>query len=181
MNRRTAPRQPVPTPTPGTPADEGIDIDRLDAVMATLTDEHRTLLELAKEHRAALIGSDAEVLKGVVQRTGCVLARIRAAETQRQRLAVLPDGRTGTIADVVKKADSVNAKRLTDRAATLRELIGLVKVEHEAVRAASEALATHMRGLIQQVSSRLSHAGTYGRAGRVEPACVVMTGVDIGA
>jgi hypothetical protein len=38
-----------------------------------------------------------------------------------------------------------------------------------------------MRGLMQQVAGKLSHAGTYGRRGRVEPVGAVMTGVDLGA
>ena len=44
-----------------------------------------------------------------------------------------------------------------------------LKEEHEAVRVASLALTNHMNGLIEQVSAKLSHSGTYGRRGAVDP------------
>lgn len=157
------------------------DTDRLDALLSTLIDEHRTLLDLARDHRAALTAADASRLRSVVEHTGQVIHRIQTVESERQRLVAGPDGRPGTIDELLAVVNHADRARLSTRAATLRELIHTVQREHETVRVASEALATHMRGLMQQVASKLSHAGTYGRAGRVEPVGTIVSGVDIGA
>jgi hypothetical protein len=174
--RHPTPPPPTPRPTRAVP-----DTDRLDALLSTLIDEHRTLLDLARDHRAALTAADAGRLKTVVEQTGQVIDRIRTVESERQRLVAGPDGRPGTIDELLAVVHHADRARLSTRAGTLRELIHTVQREHETVRAASEALANHMRGLMQQVASRLSHAGTYGRAGRVEPVGTVVSGVDIGA
>ncbi len=172
----TPTRAPAPAPAPAAP-----DAERMESLLGALIDEHNALLGLAREHRAALTSADAKRLQGVVEQTGQVLGRIQAVESERQRLVARPDGRPGTIDELLRVVDEASRHRLSDRAATLRDLIHTVQREHEAVRAASEALATHMRGLMQQVAGRLSHAGTYGRAGRVEPVGTVVSGVDVGA
>lgn len=169
----------TPATPPRTPA--APDPDRLDAMLSALIDDHAALLALAREHRHALTHADTARLKDVVEQTGQVLQRIHAVESDRQRLVAGPDGRPGTIDELLGIVDAAHRARLADRARTLRELIHTVQREHETVRQASHALAAHMRGLMQQVASRLSHAGTYGRAGRVEPVGTVMSGVDIGA
>tara|TARA_R110000782_G_scaffold13976_14_gene40994 strand:+ start:1859 stop:2422 length:564 start_codon:yes stop_codon:yes gene_type:complete len=181
-------RRPQPAPVrqpaaPGTPAPAPArpDLDRLDTLLAALIDEHETLLGLARSHRDALAHADAERLKTVVEQTGQVLQRVHAVETERQRLVARPDGRPSTMDELISAVDAADRRRLSDRAGALRALIENLHTEHEAVRAASEALATHMRGLMQQVAGKLSHAGTYGRRGRVEPVGTVMTGVDLGA
>jgi hypothetical protein len=182
--QRTAPRPaparaPAPHAAPGPPTLP--DTNRLDALLSVLIDEHRTLLTLAHEHRDALGHADARRLQSIVEQTGQVLQRIHTVETERQHLVARPDGRPNTIDELLEVVDQADRHRLSDRAATLRELIHTVQREHETVRVASEALATHMKGLMQQVASKLSHAGTYGRAGRVTPVGTVVSGVDIGA
>jgi len=157
------------------------DIDRLDALLGSLIDEHRSLLDLTGEHRDAVTTADMVKLEKVVEQTGEVLQRVQRVESERQRLVARPDGRPSTIGELLKVVDSADRERLTDRSGTLRSLIEQVQSEQDAVRDASEALATHMRGLMQQVASKLSHSGTYGRAGRVVTKAQVMTGVDVGA
>lgn len=180
--------KPAPRPTrpaaaqaarAGVPA--APDVDRLDTLLGSLIDEHRTLLGLAREHRVALSAADTKAIKGVVEQTGQVLERVRAVEDERLKLVARPDGRPNTMDELLAVVDVADRERLTDRASTLRGLIRAVHEEHEAVRLASEALANHMKGLMQQVAARLSHAGTYGRAGRVETHTTVVTGVDLGA
>lgn len=176
--RRPPKPHPAPAPRPNTPAP---DIDRIDALLSTLIDEHKSLLDLTHEHRHAVATADARKLKGVVEQTGAVIRRVAQVESERQKLVARPDGRPGTIDELLAVVNAADRERLSARAATLRALIHQVRQEQEAVRIASEALATHMRALIQQVASRLSHAGTYGRAGRVESRAQVISGVDVGA
>lgn len=188
-HRRPTPPTPPPAarpsraaPAPKAPAKHTPpDLDRLDALLSGLIDEHRQLLGLTRDHRAALSTADAQALKAVVEQTGAVIQRVNTIETERQQLVARPDGRPSTMDELLAAVNAADRQRLTQRAGTLRDLIRTVQQEQEAVRIASEALATHMRGLMQQVASKLSHAGTYGRAGRVEPVATVMTGLDIPA
>lgn len=172
----TRPRAAAPAALTAAP-----DPDRLGTLLADLITEHETLLILARDHRDALAHADATRLGDIVAQTGEVLGRIQSVETERQRLVARPDGTPSTMDELLKVADAADRTRLSDRAAILRDLVRTVQAEHEAVRVASEALASHMRGLMQQVASKLSHAGTYGRAGRVAPVGTIVTGVDIGA
>lgn len=176
---------PPPRPRPASTATasnrpSAPDTNRLDALLSTLIDEHRALLALAHDHRTALGQADARRLQTIVEQTGQVLERIHTIEAERQQLVARPDGRPNTIDELLQVVGEADRHRLSDRATTLRDLIQTVQREHEAVRVASEALATHMKGLMQQVAGRLSHAGTYGRAGRVTPVGTVVSGVDIG-
>lgn len=171
----------APAPMPTNNAGGVPDIDRLDALLGTLIQEHKVLLDLTGEHREAVTSADMKRLGAVVERTGAVLERVRTVETERQRLVARPDGRASTLDELLEVVDSADRERLTERSGTLRGLIEQVKSEQDAVREASEALANHMRGLMQQVASKLSHSGTYGRGGRVESKASVITGVDVGA
>lgn len=157
------------------------DVDRLDAMLHSLVVEHETLLDLTHEHRDAVASADMNKLKAVIDQTGEVIGRVHRVESERQRLIARPDGRPSTMEELLEVVDSADRKRLSERASSLRGLIHKVKEEQEAVRVASEALAAHMQGLMQQVASKLSHAGTYGRAGRVETHGQIITGVDVGA
>lgn len=184
MNRNL---RPISAQRPGTqrpsPASGPVkpDVDRLDALLGSLIAEHEALLDLTGAHREAVETADIKRLGEVVGQTGAVLERVHRVESERQRLVARPDGRPSTLDELMTAVDSADRERLTERSATLRSLIGQVRAEQDAVKVASEALANHMRGLMQQVASRLSHAGTYGRAGRVESKAPVMTGVDVGA
>jgi small-conductance mechanosensitive channel len=188
-HRRPTPPTPPPAARPSRaapatkapPKQTPPDLDRLDALLSGLIDEHRQLLGLTRDHKAALTTADAQALKAVVEQTGAVIQRVNTIETERQQLVARPDGRPSTMDELLAAVNTADRQRLTQRAGTLRDLIRTVQQEQEAVRLASEALATHMRGLMQQVASKLSHAGTYGRAGRVEPVATVMTGLDIPA
>lgn len=166
----------VPSPKTDSP-----DVDRLDAMLGTLITEHETLLELTADHRRAVTTADVKRLGDIVEQTGAVLERVSRVESERQRLVARPDGRPSTLEELMVALDSADRERLTERSGTLRGLIEQVQAEQEAVRLASESLANHMRGLMQQVASRLSHSGTYGRGGRVENKAPVVTGVDLGA
>lgn len=188
-HRRPTPPTPPPAARPSRaapapkapPRQTPPDLDRLDALLSGLIDEHRQLLGLTREHKTALSTADAQALKAVVEQTGAVIQRVNSIETERLQLVARPDGRPSTMDELLAAVNTADRQRLTQRAGTLRDLIRTVQQEQEAVRLASEALATHMRGLMQQVASKLSHAGTYGRAGRVEPVATVMTGLDIPA
>jgi len=150
-------------------ATNGLDLDKLDALLADLESEHEQLLTLAGQQRDAITRADTKDLGRVVEQTAMTLGRIAGIENSRQRLIKRPDGSIPTVNQIAAQADRDHAKTLTDRSASLRELMVRVNKEHQAVREASQALSNHMSGLMEQISAKLSHTGTYGRRGAVDP------------
>lgn len=158
----------------------GIDAARLDALLSDLEREHETLLVLAGEQRDAVIQADARALQRITSETAETLGRIAHTEQTRRTLVSGADGTTPTLEQIAGTLEPDRAASLRARAASLRTLMGRIRDEQEAVRVASEALAAHMKGLIEQVSSKLSHAGTYSQRGAVRPASQqVVSGVDV--
>ena len=164
---------PPPTKPAPKPDNARLDVQRLESLLIDLEAEHEQLLDLAGQQRDAIIRADTKDLGIVVEQTTKTLGRIAHIEQDRQRIIALPDGTTPTVhqiaAQLIKQNDHHLADSLTKRSASLRSLMIKVNEEHKAVRQASEALSNHMNGLIKQVSATLSHTGTYGRRGAVDP------------
>lgn len=160
---------PVKTPTPAAP------FEQLDGVLRQLLSEHEKLLLLTGEHKAAIAAADGQALGRCVVRQNEVVQRIAALEKQRQTIVtaiVRPaPSKAGTpvkepsMSTVAACAPEPVRTRLAGAAGALREVLNRLHNEHLAVRAAAEALSSHMEGLMRQVYQRLSHAGTYGRGG----------------
>ncbi len=147
-----------------------LDLDKLDSLLADLESEHERLLELAGLQREAIIRADAKGLGEVVQETTQTLGRIAGIERSRQQIIKLPDGSIPSVQQIASQVDPQHASTLSNRSSSLRTLMLKVKEEHEAVRLASQALSNHMNGLMEQITAKLSHTGTYGRRGSVTAA-----------
>ncbi|MBO6513612.1 MAG: flagellar export chaperone FlgN [Phycisphaerales bacterium] len=147
-----------------------LDLDKLESLLADLETEHERLLELAGLQREAIINADAKGLGEVVEQTTQTLGRIAGIERSRQQTIKLPDGSIPSVQQITSQVDPDHASTLNDRSTSLRTLMLKVKQEHEAVRLASQALSNHMNGLMEQITAKLSHTGTYGRRGSVTPA-----------
>ncbi len=146
-----------------------LDLDKLDGLLANLESEHEQLLTLAGLQRDAIGRADTKDLGQVVEQTAQTLGRIAGIENTRQRLIKRPDGSVPTVQQIAAEADDQHAEALSNRSVSLRKLMLQVNQEHKAVREASQALSDHMNGLLKQVSAKLSHTGTYGRRGAVDP------------
>ncbi len=157
------------TPQPPKAASTQTDLDRLEAMLLDLEHEHHKLLELAGLQREAISRADAKGIGEIVESTAETLGRIATIEQERRKVVKRTDGTIPTVDQIIQEADEHHARTLTTRSRSLRSLMAQLKEEHEAVRVASLALTNHMNGLIEQVSAKLSHAGTYGRRGAVDP------------
>ena len=146
-----------------------INTDRLDSMLGKLEDEHLTLLELAKAHKEALSHASIPELNEITMKTSEVLMRIAQIEDARRAMIEQDFGSLASLDQLMEHFNTQDQDRIGQRKTRLRELIGRVKEEQAAVQVASENLASHMKGLIKQVSASLSHAGTYSRVGSVSP------------
>ena len=146
-----------------------IDTDRLDAMLGELETEHHNLLALSRQHKDAISHASVKELNAINLQTSEVLIRIAQIEDARREMIAQDDGSLATLDQLMQQFTQADRDRIGHRRTRLRELIGRVREEQDAVKVASEHLANHMRGLIKQVGASLSHAGTYSRGGAVDP------------
>ena len=150
----------------------------LEPLVAELLAEHRAWLNTLGEHRDAIARADAEAIGSAVERERAHIERVRTLDQRRRWLAGGADEpmTLTALSAVLPKADRT---RVVTQLHELRELIGSVRSQQRLVRESSTSLLGHMQGLMAQVAARLSHAGTYGAAGRVELGPVVVSGLDV--
>jgi hypothetical protein len=146
----------------------------ISGILAAMLSQHEALLEAVRRHRAALSRADRDAIAEAMRTQAACIERIRAADAERRRAfgdAAVPE---------IARALPEGARReVMDLGGRLRALIEQVRGEQAVVEAASRSLLGHMEGLFRQVSARLSHAGTYGRLGRVDAGQQVVSGIDL--
>lgn len=158
----------------------------LERLLSAMQERQEQLLTLAGEHRAAISAADAGKVGEVVGKTRTLLEEVASLDAERCRLLGVGAPKLGEVgpgvklSDIASRAPEPARTRLMDQASTLKKLMERVRAEHAALRAASESMVQHMRGLMQQVAASLSHAKTYSASGRVEcTGSPVVTGIDI--
>jgi hypothetical protein len=157
-----------------------VDSDKLDSMLADLETEHNKLLDLAHAHKDALTQASVEELRDITIKTSDVLMRVASIEDRRRAMIERDTGSLGTLDQLIEQMNPTDQDRIGKRRSRLRELILRVQEEQSAVRQASEHLASHMQGLIKQVSASLSHSGTYSRGGAVDPSrSQVVSSLDV--
>lgn len=180
MQKRLAPQRPESRPAErqiGTSSPERTLGPALESLVLALIVEHERLLEAVEHHRLALLRADTALIAGAVQEQTQILERLSVLERERAALAKDPHGHPATITSLAEAIPDPGRTRLLEMTERLRTLIHQLRDRQAVVRAASHALLTHTQGLMSQVGAALSHAGTYGRAGRIEsttPACAVL-------
>jgi FlgN protein len=167
--RHINPAHKRPSAKANTVAKRPVDSTKLDSMLAELESEHTHLLSLAVAHRDALTHASVKELNDITLKTSEVLVRIAKIEDNRREMIAKDHGTVVSLDELMDQFSDNDRDRIGQRRTRLRELIGRVKEEQDAVRVASENLANHMRGLIKQVSATLSHSGTYSRGGAVDP------------
>lgn len=149
----------------------------LELLLVGLIAEHERLLDAVERHRAAISRADASLIQAAVNEQAEILGRIADLERRRAAVARTPAGHPITISDLARTLPEPPRTRLLQMTERLRSLIHALRDRQAVVRAATQALLAHTHGLMAQVGAALSHAGTYGRAGRVQPANVPASAV----
>lgn len=154
---------------------------RLRRLLADLIEAHEALLEASGAHREAIRRADTEGMLDAQRRVERVCERIAALDGVRQGLTaeIDPDRPDATLSSLAEGLPEAERAEALERAARLRELILRAHAEQRRLRAATESMLSHVRGIVQQIRQQLNHAGTYGRAGRVEAGATVVTGLDM--
>jgi len=161
--------------------------EQLRRLLVDLEGAYARLERLGGERDEAVGGADVKALAERLAEEGRVVDEIVSMD--RRRAGVVgyfarlleprdPSELTArSIADALE--DESLAQAIRDAAEALRERIEAVKKSNESARLSAETLAAHMQGLLRSAAERLSHSGTYGRAGAVEAGPTVMSAVDL--
>lgn len=150
----------------------------IDALLTASLEENRGLLSLAERHREALRRADGDAARACIEEQDVCLRRL--ADLDRRRIEVIgafesnrrgqKSGSPTTITDLTDAVPEPDRTRLREKAATLKELMARIRSEYQTIQIATRSLLAHMEGLMRQIGRQLSHTGTYGRRGYVEPA-----------
>lgn len=147
----------------------------LEALLAKLLQAHERLLQAIEQHRIALSHASGDEIRAAVEQETTALVEI--ADLERARATLVGANEPRTLSQLAETLPEPARDRILGMAAQLRELIQVLRTRQAIVRSATRSLLSHTHGLMAQVGAALSHAGTYGRAGRVQsttPACAAL-------
>lgn len=158
----------------------------LRSLLGSLLSQHEILGGLLDEQRDAVRRADPDSLGSIAERHARTLARIADLESARAELvrkwplpaAHIP-GKPITLRDLARALPEPGRTECLALSARLRDVLDATRTAAGVLRTASSSLLAHMEGLMRQVSRRLSHAGTYGRTGEVEPVASVVSALDL--
>jgi hypothetical protein len=154
--------------------------EALETALNDLTRANAELLGLVREHRRAISRSDSGAIQDCISRQGLLATRVADLERNRRKVVAELTGKpTATFDEVAPKLPESHRAGITEISANLRALLTTIQRENSVVRSAAHTLIGHIDGLMQQVARALSHAGTYGRQGRVETVGPVPCGLDM--
>jgi hypothetical protein len=176
-----APRTKANSKSPSPPSDLSLALKDLLGAMLT---EHQTLQSLLTEQRDAIRQADTGAFGSAAERHARTLARIADLESRRMALVAsspIARGRrkSPTLSEIGAALPEPGRSECLALASKLRVVLESTQKATNVLRAASASLLAHMEGMMRQVGRRLSHAGTYGRTGEVEPVASVVTALDL--
>jgi len=157
---------------------------QLEQVLTEMVRLHERLLEQGEALAGALRSADpARVESCIVEQSG-VVQRISELEQRRRDLArdlmgVAAERREPTIAELIALVPAGARESLKGVRDRLRDAVESVGRRYASLGLAAQTLRGHLDGLIGQVGRRLSHAGTYGNAGRIESRVQIVSGIDM--
>ena len=150
-------------------------------LLSELVSAHEALLVAAGEHRESLRTADTNAMAEASVRVDAICREIARLDEQRKLLTtrITPNQPEATLSYLASTLPEPQRGTALELATKLRELIISARTEQRRLRAAADAMLSHVRGIVQQIQQSLNHAGTYGRAGRVDAGATVVTGFDM--
>ncbi|MGP1272255.1 MAG: flagellar export chaperone FlgN [Phycisphaerales bacterium] len=161
----------------------------LERQLRELLGEHRRLVSLARQHRAALRSADGRAVTSISIERDAVNERIVRLNEQRNTTAsaiaealgldASNGGRRATVRALVESLSEPEASRLAAVADELRAAIESTQREHSVLRDATAAIAGHLGGVLTQVLSAYAPSKTYTARGRVSVSVALVGSLDV--
>lgn len=163
------------------------EIEALEKLMHAHLEEHSHLLACLNSKREAIAAARIEAVTELVKQERVIVRRM--SDIERHRIALIrkitrmidADAREPLPMSEIAAAaqDDATRQRLVQLSEQLRQAVLQVRERSSVIRAAAEALAQHMAGVMQTVHSALSRAGVYGNKGRVAIGTQLDFNIDI--
>ncbi len=177
---------PAPDPRSATPTDCAGMVEALEAILRAQVQGHTRLLACIERKRTAIRSADIRAVESLCGEENAITPKICDLEKKRLDVigrltaALAPSAAAPlTVSEIAARLDQQKQERLLALAAQLREVLADVKKQSAIVRAAADALARHMGGIVQTVHSALSRAGVYGHRGRIILGAQVASSLDL--
>lgn len=156
----------------------------LQEILDTQAEGYRRLLQSIERQRDAIRAADLASVPTIAGVQEKIVQRLRQLDDRRETAGRALAQAIGidvesTITDIVPHLPEADGARLQARAAELRDLVLRSRREQTVVKAAGDALARHMAGIVQSVTGALSGTGVYGRRGRLRDGVPVVAGLDL--
>ena len=165
-----------------------IDPTPLEQLLADFIEAHQDLLDVTRQQREAVSAADASQLAACTQRQAEIAGRIATLEQRRREIVVemlrahptlARPGAQPSLESLCPVLPEPARRRAGELARRLRELLKTIKREAGSLRIATMTIIAHMDGLMTQIGRRLSHDGTYDRAGSTGTGVNVVSGIDL--
>jgi hypothetical protein len=172
-------------------AERGLDARQLAALvrgfLESLAAAYAQALVAIEAQRSALRAADTAALAHATRQSEQAALKLSNLDQSRRELIVqaqrlfpaLAGSNITTISAVIGCFDPSLATPLAKLCQSTREAGATLAASSGQVRTAVVSIAAHIQGMMQQVGKKLSHAGTYGRRGRVEQHGVVVSALDV--
>ncbi len=153
----------------------------VEALLLNLVRLHEELVHASGAHREAIRQADTTAIGKAREQVEAVCAQIANLDQERQAIvkAMAPENPDATLTFLATRLAEPERSRSLELAKTLRELIIKARTDQRRLRAATDSMLRHVRGVVQQVQQSLNHAGTYGRGGCVDAGVAVVSGIDM--
>ncbi|MEM1183575.1 MAG: flagellar protein FlgN [Planctomycetota bacterium] len=158
--------------------------EQLPMLLDRMIEAHERWLGALEAHQKAIGIADSTGIDDALRAEREHAEAVERLDRERRELLELParpvPGRPEpTITELAKTRPAPERTELLQKANSLRILVERVRRHQAVIREASSSVLSHMRGLMHQLSARLSHSGTYGAGGKVAAGPVVVSGLDI--
>lgn len=147
---------------------------RLEQILRSQQQDYEKLGQLIECTRQAIREADMNAIADICQQQNTIAQHVTELEKARLtlvgKLTEMLDptaSKPFSISEVVQAIDEPNRSRMLQLSDELRSTVEEVRGSSQVVRAAADALARHMSGLLQTVQSALSRARVYSDQGRI--------------
>jgi hypothetical protein len=159
---------------PAEPAVPPEDLNQLEQILRRQLTDHERMLVCLERNREAIRQADMDAIKSVCEEQNAIVQQL--AELEKSRLVVV--GRLTqrlrpqapaplSMSQIAEALDEPAGRRLSALAAQLRNAVEEVRAASAVLKAAGQALARHMSGLMQTVQSALTRARVYSPRGQL--------------
>lgn len=146
-------------------------------------ERYETLRSLVARRREGIRVADLDALDAALREERATTGRIAELDRRRAELAGALARRVGlpttaSASEIAARLPAAEGERLRFHAGRLRTSIDACRRESGVVRAAADALAQHVAGVLASVQALMATTPTYGRGGRLAGATPLRT-VDL--